>query len=189
MHTHYRKVQEEIVAAIKILCFGPHRNWERIVWCRVHGDCCTTLDIHSLVISSTRPWNMLDIYWKEHIYITRAAPCDTPCIKTLLQSQFLTISLQLKETNSHTSLSWLQIVGRPWGSSRRRGGPRVRLAKPGSAKQRLNLCKQALALLPNWLAAVWTGAWRELILWHGRRSYMFARACLNVIMLKTQAAG
>lgn len=63
------------------------------------------------------------------------------------------------------------------------------LTKPGSVKQTLNLRKQALALLPNWLAAVWTGAWRGLILWHGRWSDMFARACLSVIMPKIQAAG
>lgn len=77
----------------------------------------------------------------------------------------------------------------------------VCVTKRWSVKQRLNLCKQPLAALPNCLPArlpaVWAGAWRGLIPWHGRGSHMLpcvcARACLHVclcvIMQTTQAEG
>lgn len=69
----------------------------------------------------------------------------------------------------------------------------VCLTRPWSVKQRLNLCKQALALLPNCLPAclpaVWAGARRGLIPWHGRGSHMLTCVCLCAIMPKTQAEG
>lgn len=55
----------------------------------------------------------------------------------------------------------------------------VCLTEPGRVKQWLNLCKQSLALLSDCLPAVWAGAWRVLISWHGHGSHMLMCTCVH----------
>lgn len=149
------------------------------------GNCCATLtqfivnapDIGSLVIRGcrdmTHAWHLSQT---THLHYTDCSFWHLPTLKHSYESQSLAVSLQLKPRFAHTIIS--AADQRPFtGSCRRQRRPCVCLTEPRSVKQWLNLCKQALALLPNFLPAVWAGACRGLIPWHGHGSHMLMCTC------------
>lgn len=113
-----------------------------------------TVDVESVVICSSGTWNTLGFYQKEETDITLSATCDTsphynPTTKPISHRQFTHIIIPTADRRP--SLGVQQTARRAMC---------VCLTKLWSVKQRLNLCKQALALLPNCRPAAWTGAWR-----------------------------